>query len=1485
MNRVFISYSRRNRTFAERLARDLNDAGLDVWIDFRQIHAGEMWEQEIFRGIERSEIVVVCLSPDAVASEWVQREVLTAREQEKFILPVMVKSALDDLEQVEALRWMLQIQYIDFEGGYETAFPELLRALPGKRRVGAYDSIDSKKVPNPFKGLEAFQQTDAAFFFGREKLIQKALDRLKEDRATRFLGIVGASGSGKSSLVRAGVLPALRNGALPGSDQWRIVIFTPGDHPIESLGNRLSPLMTGRDATDIDSLLRETADYIDVMVDYALEDAPPDARLIMVIDQFEEVFTRATEAEAQQFLNIMYRAVTQPLTRAHVLITMRADFFDRLSQYPFLAELFEQENMVIVTEMTPQELLRTIEGPAAAVGLVYDPGLPQRILEEVRRQPGSLPLLQYALKELYKRREKLRLTTAAYEAIGGVQQALAQHAEDIYVQLNAAQQGIMRRLMLSLVEISESGEATRRRVNREDIQLRDVSERAIQELIDLLASAESRLLITSRTITARGRDDRPVTTVEVSHEALIREWSRFREWVADNLENLRLGSEIMQAANDWLNGNHDKAYLLTGNRLTRAEVWMDESDETPLQREFINASLVESERREKLRQAQMERELALQRKSTRRLRLFVGVLILAFLASAVLSLLAIDAQDRANQAANRAELREQEAVTLAERALSLALSASASRALGDQESDLAAMLAVYANQIEVPPPQSERTLADVVYAPGTRQVLDAEGLELTDAALSPDGNTAVTGAGTDLIIWDLTTGTEALRLSSGDDNAATGHTDRIRTVAYSPNGRIASGGDDTVIILWDTASSYAPQILAGHTSPVSALAFSPDGTRLLTGDDSGRVLLWDVASGAIISQDIRHSETIHDLGFNSLGDAAAAASNDGRVSVWSLTNGLLDWQRYLETTADAAGHTGAVLALDFAPAFGSTALVTGGADTNLILWNFQTGQRITNFDDHGAAVTAIDYLPDSSGFFSGDEGGIVIRWDLVARELEYAFSDHTATISALAVQADGDTLLSSSLDATVRLWDIQDVALVQSFVGHDRTGLEREVVAVYSPDGERALSGSGDGTLRLWDRGTGLTIQEFEIGGHDGAVTAVDFAPNSDTVVSGGVDGRVIVWDVDSGAVRVDVRAYELPVRAVAYTPTSDSVLAGYDNGGVVRWTLSGVESARYGPAEDKDSVAHVDAVNDLAVSPDGVYFLSASRDESLILWDIATAEVINSYKGHNDAVLSVVFDGPGVRALSGADNGSIILWDMSGDLRTANPRTSVIRRFDGHDDAVRAVDFSPASAHILSASEDGTMRMWDETTGFEVRRFIADRSAVFVSVDFSDDSQTVLTGMSNGDLLAWRVLPFPDNLLAYMAANRRVREPSCNERDQFEIPPPCIDSQPQVTATPFPLPTATPSTDNLALRSGSQAVVNMVTDETLFVREQPTLASDPPIARLNDGDTVTILADAPVIADGLAWWNVQMADGTTGWAVASLPDINVQTLIPTTGY
>jgi WD40 repeat protein len=1492
MKRVFISYSRRNKTFAERLARDLSDAGLEVWVDFRQIQGGELWQNEIFRGIERAEMVVFCMSPDSVMSEWCRREVLTARQQGKYIIPVMVVNAVDALRQREDMQWLLDVHFINFEGRYEAAFPELLEALPGARRVGVYDDVAPEHIPNPFKGLEAFQQTDAQFFFGREELIAKSLKRLREDRKTRFLAVVGASGSGKSSLVRAGIIPKIRAGELPNSDTWPVVIFTPGEHPIDSLATRLLPLLgVERDVADVARALGQP-ENLNRLVEAILVNVPADAHLVMVVDQFEEVFTRAGQLEREAFLKAMYHAVTVQGGRAVVIITMRADFFGRLSEFPNLAELFEQENMIIVTEMTPADLLRTIEGPAQAVGLVYDEGLPARILEDVRRQPGSLPLLQYALKQLYERREGRRLTMAAYEAMGGVKQALARHAESIYVRLNAAQQGISRRLLLQLVEVTETGETTRRRVNRTDLTFRGIADDAVQEVIDLLTAPESRLLIASREIKSSADESQPTIWIEVGHEALIREWDRFKGWVAENVEALRFGSEILKAAQDWNQSGRDPAYLLTGNRLARADIWIETADASNLQREFIQASEEERKRREAVRQEQQARELELQRKAARRLRNFVVVLVVSLVVAIALTLFAFQSLALADAATQREKEAAEEASRAADEAQSLALSAIADRSLLDGNTELALTLAVEAVQLTNPPPQAQFTLANVAYAPGVRRRLTDANSAITAIAYTSDGRYALAGlADNTLVMWDLSTVQQIRRLE--------GHSASVTSVAVSPDGRtVVSGSQDATLIMWDVSAGAIIRRMSvdgnGHTGHILAVAFSPDGSKILSGSLDMTAIVWDAATGAQIRQFPGHTEPVTAVGFSPDSTRALTGTRTGNLILWDAQSGSIIRTFIGEEKATPSG----IIAVGFNTA--GDQVLSASSDAEVVTWNVATGQPEATFTATfgevsltSSSFTAADEgeqtVSDLSAAVFSDDGAFILTgtpdsridvWNVETEELVLAFragsgvvsGTHTGRITALDFSPDGRNVLSGSDDKVAIVWDTQRAEQIRTF---PLEGNRVNAVA-FSPDGRTIISGSTStatsasplpinitGEMRSWDVETGRTIQEFR--GHEQQVFSIAYSPDGSKILSGDGGGSIILWDANRGTQILTFEGgHTRTVYALAFTPDGSRALSASRDETLILWDVT------LGQPIGQPFTGHDGPVFTLAMSPDGRTALSGGADNVIILWDLETGQEIQRYQKHEKDVRSVAFSPDGKSAVSGASDGSLILWDVESGAD--------IIAFSGHRSSVNSTAFSPDGRSILSGSLDGTISLWDIASGFEIRRYPVSGGNGVLSLAFSPDGHTVVSGLSGrvDTLRLWRVLPQVQQVLDWTFANRFVPELECSQRQQFRIEPQCADGIIPVR-TPYPLPTSTPVSDDGRLVVGKQATVNTTLGNLLNLREQPNINAYV-ITQLNLGTVVTLL-EGPTFADKLNWWRVQTPDGREGWVVESVE--NIQTLLP----
>jgi WD40 repeat protein len=1487
MNRVFISYSRRDKTFAERLARDLSDAGLDVWIDFRQIHAGEMWQEEIFRGLQRSDMVVVALSPDAVASHWVEREVNTAREQGKLIIPIMAVEALTEISRSPTLNWLQNVHFIRFMSRYEEAFRELLDALPGKRSVSAFDEINPAKIPNPFKGLEAFQQTDARFFFGREELIRKALNILGANRPTRFLAIVGASGSGKSSLVRAGVIPQLRQGKLPKSESWRVLIFSPGVDPVEALATRLSPLLGEQFTVErvCDALNADTRN-LSRFVEYILQNAPEGVRVVLVVDQFEEVFTRAPEAARERFLSLLHAAATEPNGRAQVVITMRSDFFDRLGRYPELAELFEQENLIIVTEMTAANLHRAIEGPAKAVGLIYEDGLTDRILEDVRKEPGSLPLLQYALKALYERRNGRYLTHAAYDAIGGVDQALARHAEEVYTELNAAQQDIMRRVLLRLVEVGENGEPTRRRVPREDLTFQGVAREAVGEILDILTAAESRLLVASREIKAsEDVESAPVISFEVGHEALIREWDRLRGWIAENLEDLRYGSELLKAANDWSMSGRDMAYLLTGNRLVRAEEWLQSADANDLQRDFIYVSIEERGKRESVRQAQMEREMTLQRQATRRLRLFVAVLVGGLVVAVVLTLLAIGERQRAEENARIAQESAAEA-------RSFGLSVSGERALIDGDSELGVALVVEAALIaENPPPQTRLILSNVVYAPGTRRIIEQED-SVNAVVYLPDGETALSGAANgDLLKWNLDTG-EIIQ-------EFTGYQQRLTALAINLNGTQAiSGYNDGTLILWDVQTATEIRRMS-QQGLITSIRFSPDDRVILSGSSRGTLNLWEVATGTLLAPLEGHTSSVTGIAFNPANpNLAVTGSSDATIRVWDLTQRT--FVARINTIPPEENTGWQVQSLDISPdgtsviaGFRRNTLTNIGAlrlySLNEVLQagarSVQTPPNLagTAFETNGHSddVVSVTFSPDGRQIVSagGGNDATIIQWDVDTQQPIRRFQGHTGRIQSVSFNREGSRLLSGSADQTMRVWDLIRADVIRDFRGH----FDRGVTAVYGPNERTVLSGGYDHTLKLWDVATGRVMQEFI--GHTDRIFTVDISADGQRAVSGGEDSTVRVWDVATGANALTLNVNAGSVSNVRFLPGDREIVVAGDNWGLAVWNVETGEFVRlFGQPQGADS-----AIDALALSNDGALLLTGGEDPSIYLWDVESGRLIRSFEAQPSGVRSVAISPDNTLIASGGQNGDLFLWNTEGG------RISELR---GHGRGVIGLHFTADGRNLLSGALDYTIRVWDIESGFEVRRneLNEDELVNLQSLELGSSSDSILTGLTDSTILQWRLLPTLPELLGWTFRNRFVPPLSCEQRVQFRLDPCDANGNPP-GREPLQLPPPAPTFSSLiTLQPGIEAVINSTVSaddrtrvDTVFLRREMDNSTRETIIRnVPDGTRVNIIA-GPFFTRGLTWWQVQVSDGGQlyeGYIAETPPDEqSIQLLIPVSAF
>lgn len=867
----------------------------------------------------------------------------------------------------------------------------------------------------PFKGLQYFDEADADLFFGREQLTTKLIEHLSK---SNFLAvIVGASGSGKSSIVRAGLIPALKR----VQPHWLMHVITPTVYPLEALATALTRDSESVTATAmlLDDLAREPRSL--ALYAKRLLRAHNAPHLLLVIDQFEELFTLCRdEFEREAFIDNLLATITPPSSigegNVTLILTLRADFYAHLAQYPELRQAVAQQQEYI-GPMTTDELRRAIEEPAKRGGWEFEPGLVDLILRDVGDEPGALPLLSHALLETWQRRSGHTMTLKGYADSGGVRGAIAYTAESVYQQLSIEQRDLARHIFLELTELGEGTEDTRRRIRIDEVVAQSAQVRPL-----LTTLADARLITTGE------------KTVEVAHEALIREWPRLRDWLNEDREGLRLHRHLTEAAHDWELLERDPGALYRGARLSQANEWAA-NNATALstsQRGFLAASNELEQREAAEREAQRQRELQAaltlaetQQQSATRLRRRNRVIIAAGLVALLLATLAglfgVQANQNAAQARAEAQARAtQQAVAEANfaRAEAQRLAGEANNLLlskGDVE--LIALLSLRSMNMEYTP-SGDATLANV-------------------ARLNAS--------------WAFQPRPELRLLALGRIHA-------IDSVSFSPNSMFFATGGVEGLHLWETSTGQLLHVIT-VTSRIYTVRFSPDGSYLLSSGTSGDVSLWDSKNGELVRRFVDpESILLLDVAF----------SPDGQLVFASNSNGVV---LFNTETGEVAGriYISSVDRLAVSPD-GQYVLTITSVDSIARLWKVKTNTYIRAFIQNGLQST---FSPDGNTIAIADSDNTVRLWNVTTGQEILLLIGHAGTIKAMAFSPDGKTIVTASDDGTARLWNVQTGQELRRFVGHTA-----EVNGVaFSLDGRYIATVSNDGTARLWDVDYHTTMQ------------------------------------------------------------------------------------------------------------------------------------------------------------------------------------------------------------------------------------------------------------------------------------------------------------------------------------------------------------------------------------------------------------------------
>ena len=1165
----------------------------------------------------------------------------------------------------------------------------------------------------PYRGLASFQPEDAAWFFGREDLTAR-LVRLATEAPTAGvpLTVVGPSGSGKSSLLRAGLVPSL-----PHSSGRRLALFTPGATPVRELARQLAKVTSAEPGARVPP---------ESLIEAALRrdpgDAPrlvPDAGgpgLVIVVDQFEEIFTASrNEAEQHRFITAIC-ALAGP---AVVVLALRADFYDRALRYPELARAL-QERQVVVVPMARQEVRSAIVEPARLAHLDVDDGLVELLLRDLAphspegsppgagHEAGALPLLSHALLTTWSRSHGGRLTVADYQASGGIRHAIARTADQVYASLDAGQRDIARRLFLRLVYVADDAPETRSSVRLGELRDWPGDTASPGEVLDRF--------VAERLITV------DADTAQITHEALLTAWPLLRTWIDANREGLRVRRRFSDAARTWDEAGRDPAALLRGGQLALARDWATD----PVNRDtlgtpilaFVDAGIAA----ERLQQAA-------ERNRTARLRRLVAALSVLVVLTVGLAGYAFQqrqaatrARDNATAAKNTAQSREVAVEADQVRGQSAGLAAQLSLAayriaptaearaslLESSGSPAGARLLDSADVVEAVSLSPDHHVLAIAAADGTLRLWDVarpghpvplgatlqpgnRNDPLYSVAFSPAGNLlAAAGASREVMLWDVRNPAHPVRLPV----TLTGPTNTVYSLAFSPRRPLlAAGSADQTVRLWNLADPDRPAALgkplAGPAGYVQSVAFSPDGRTLAAGSAGKTVRLWDVSDPAhpvTLGKPLTGpAEAVYSVAFSPDGKTLAAGSQDDKVWLWKVARPARP-----RPDGTLTGDTDWVNAVAFSP--DGHSLAAGSSDDQVLVWNLAT-RAVTATLPQPQPVTSLAW--DGVGHLvAGDADGMVRNWILPTPVL-----DADGPVNSVAYSRGG-RLLAVGGNGGLQIWNPATRTQLAAAAAPGPAGTIVNAVA-FSPAGSNLATGYGDGEIQLWRvaRDGALAPISRPRVAQNSSTDLVEFAafsPDGRLLATCGDDGTVRLWSVtDPADPRALATVHDSPgtiAFSVAFSPDGRTLAVASADGLTRLWDISNpagpVQLGRplAGPASYAISVAF---------SPDGHTLAVGSADKRMRLWDVADlarpVRLGQPLIGPTGYVYSVAFSPDGRTLAAGVTDGTVWLW------RVTDPaRPTLLASLTGPAHAVYSVVFAPGGTGLAAGSADGTIRLWD---------------------------------------------------------------------------------------------------------------------------------------------------------------------------------------------
>ncbi|WYD79431.1 MAG: hypothetical protein V8K32_08920 [Candidatus Electrothrix gigas] len=1131
--------------------------------------------------------------------------------------------------------------------------------IPANVLITAFPEMEKLSRPaNPYRGLEAFREKDANLYFGREQTITRVQQVIADQP---FAAVIGASGSGKSSVVFAGLVPVLRQ-----SGDWLIAHCRPKNQPLYELAACLIPLLYDdplmrSEITEVLDKKFSTGSITLTSIIRQICEKHEAQYFLLIIDQFEELFTLNADKELiRQYIDLLLECLhTKQFT---VLCTMRADFFAAAVSNPALAQALDSYAPIILPQLDEQGLREAVEQPASSLGVRFADGLVDLIIRDVGQEPGSLPLLEFCLTQLWERQEFREINHDAYKAIGGVQQALANHADAVYGEFAEKEREQLRHIFLKLVRPGQGTEDTR--------QVASVGQIAEEYRGLITRLADKRLLVTGRD------EERGEETVEVVHEALIRRWQTLRQWVDEEREFLVWQEKLQVLLGQWEESGKDEGALLRGVPLDEALRWRETHTVhlTDGEREFTEVSEQFREKVKKAKEKQRRRNIT---------SLVIGLAI-----AVLLSLFSVVQWRNAEQERQHAVEQKGIAEVKTAEAEQQTLEANYNLAKAFEEMALAALRKAQEDHY------NESYQQSVLF---TSTALN-QNIKPDKFALKPES----IGALFESPVFNAAL--SELWVAENHENAV---------VFFSPDGQpiIASYDNNNTVRLWNVAIEKEVAIFRGDEEAFIDIIFSPDRKPIVSTFDRNRLQLWNLVSGkklAVFKGFDGHKGFDDPKEFGGFMVTRRTFSPDGKIfaaSLWKESGnmGLPHNPFQIWDVASGRelvifkGHEGFITSLSFSS--DGKKILSGSMDGTAKLWDVASGKELITFREHESGILDTTFSPDGKTIASASGG--LIRWVTGRHNRDYTirlwetdsgkeltvFKGHEGRIDDITFSPDGRILASASSDNTIRLWDVASGEELTVFKAHEgeSTGI------TFSPDGRTLASASSDNTVRLWNVANEQKRTVFK-GDDEALITAVSFSPDGKKLALaatigntfGAITGVSQLWDIATGKKEFSIYL-ELSLThdvSVTFSPDGKMLALVHKNTIQLLNVDSGRELAVF-KGHDEYRITKV------SFTPDGKIITAISDDGIFTLWDVTSGKELSVSKGHEEGGYDTLFSIDEQRIWDSSISGKDILL-----LDIKSGQELVVLK--GHDDEVTCTAFSPDGMTLASASDDHTIRLWD---------------------------------------------------------------------------------------------------------------------------------------------------------------------------------------------